>query len=341
MTVYFDKTNFFAFIAELDISPKGKDVLRFIKNQVNLHFNFKIDSLNEYERIIIEEFQEGVSANWKWTYDENKIKNRPVDNDSFPEKNGIYLIDDKNVDKVKLKHSFLIGKVNEEIETIEKLIIDIDDYGFHSQRIIGNNDFDEWEKIEQYCLPFSTILIVDRYMFKGPEIGGNLSFFDYNLGIILGKFFEKKQCKARLIFVYQINPFSDKTKPQYDNGPDVDKLKQRIKSAVKKWNKHCVAPEINLIGVPKGKINDEHDRHIITNYMRFKSGDTLVYFNSTGVKETKSNEFDIYSLGKKQYRNNTDLIIDKIKNFVIETNTKFPDRCILESNISVDSIFDF
>ncbi len=348
MTVYFDKDNFFSFWRSTKTHTKGRDLLRFIKKQVNVHFNFDMDTLDDEEWKITEEFQDGVCREWKWTKNYDRIKTRPINESSLPDKDGIYLLSDENILQVQSKHTYLIGGVNEEAKTLEKLMIDEDDYGFHSQRIIGKVDFNSWNKIEQYCLPFSTILVVDRYMFQGSEVGGNIGFFDYNIGTILSKLFEIKQGKARLIFVYQINTFVKIENRSYVEEPDFEKLKQKIKGAVKKINKNVASPEIILIGVPKVKkdkfekqIEDEHDRHIITNYLRLKSGDSFVYFNSNGVKITKSNELDIYSLGKRLYRYNTNILIGKIKKIALEAQKEYPQGCSIKSENELNLKFDF
>jgi len=308
MTIYFDKANFFSLITSIKNNPQEADVLRFIKRQVNVHFNFLIDELNEYESIIIEEFQDGVA---------------------------------EYVEKIKRKHCVLIGNINEELSTLNKLIFDSDDYGFHTQKIIGPLRFDNWNRIEPYCLPFSTLLIVDRYMFKGHEEGGNLGLFDFNIAVILKKFYENKEGPSQLIFVYQTNPFVNSANTNFDRGPDIDVLKSKTKKAIKAANKHCPAPNIVFVGVPNGRIKDEHDRNIITNYMRLKSGDSLIYFKSDGSIITKSNDLDIYSMGKKEYRNSSDSLISKIRLYVIETIDTYPHYCSLESGLTKDDIIIF
>src|SRR5690606_8138147 len=132
---------------------------------------------------------------------------------------------------------------------------------------IGSNDFKSWNDIEIFNRPFSSMVIVDRYMFKGSEIGGNYGMFEFNLKMILGTFFKYQNQKPNLTFIYQINPFVPNTNPSFEDGPDIHLLKQKVKSAVKSINKYCPEPNINFIPVPKGKIEDEHDRHIITNYL--------------------------------------------------------------------------
>jgi hypothetical protein len=341
MTVFFDKSNFFSLFKILQGSEREKDVLRFLKRQVDIHFNFSIEELDEHESIIIEEFQEGVAKLWKWTHGIDKIMERPLKINSFPEKSGIYLLDDENVEPIKRKHLFIIGKVSEEEETLNQLIFDKYDYGYHTQKIIGSPEFDTWDKVENFCLPFSTVLFVDRFMFKGPEIGGNLGLFDFNIGTILKNLFQNKLGPSRLIFVYRIVDNVASTNPAYDLGPNLDTLKNKIKRLVKGVNKYCPDPEFIFIGVPKDKIKDEHDRHIIANYIRIKSGDSLIYFNSAGVNVSNSNEIDFFSLGKKEYRETTDSLLHKLNCIIKDSYLKYPQYCYCPSNISIESVINF
>jgi len=93
-----------------------------------------------------------------------------------------------------------------------------------------------------------------------------------------------------------------------------------------------------FISVPKGKIDDEHDRHIISNYIRFKSGDSLVYFSSAGIKLTMSKDFDIYSMANRNYQKNTKLLLDDIRKIIKDTHALYPFRCSFEDGIAKETI---
>lgn len=234
----------------------------------------------------------------------------------------------------------IIGKISEEKETLDHLIFDKNDYGFHIQKIIGSAEFERWDRLESFCLPFSTIVFIDRYMFKGPETGGNLGLFDYNIGIILKNFYITKVGPSRLVFIYRIVDNVSPTHYSYDLGPDLIRLKEKIKRLVKGVNKYCPDPEIILIGVPKDSIEDEHDRHIVSNYIRIKSGDLFVYFDSIGRKVSKSNEIDFYSLGKREYRATTNYLLGKIKTIIQDTLIRYPQYCYCPGSIPKESVIN-
>lgn len=321
MIIVFDKENIISLIGRAERDNLFERVLGFLKRQSSIHFNFKKNVLDEYEEIILEEFFDGVSKEFTFNYGEDMIIQRnPLKDNSFPNYNNVYLLNDDSVKKIQEKHNLLIGNVGEEIETLDKLIIDNEDYGYHDQLVIPESKGNFWEKVNSLCVPFTRLIIVDRYMFKPPEVGGNYGLFENNVGELLTNLYKNKTGFSKIVFIYQVNPYSSSIgHPDYDEGPDLLKTKQKIKAIIKKANKNCKTPEISLIGVPKGRIKDEHDRHIIMNYIRIKSGDCFTYFLSEGKKKTRSNELDVYSMGKRKYRNTTKSLVNSIENFVNQT----------------------
>jgi hypothetical protein len=336
MVVFFDKENYINYLKDSQKSEIARDTLRMIKNQLDIHLNFKLEDLDDYEIILHEEFEEGVSVEFKITKDIDKL-NRPLNNDSFPLNDGIYLVnDDAKVNKIKSLHTILIGSLNEEVDTLQKLIIN-HDYSFHSEKVIGT-DITTQNHINILDMPFSTLVIVDRYMFKGPEIGGNIGLYEYNLDKILKKIFLSKSSDSHIVFVYQVNVKEPRNSSRYDEGPNLEKLANKIKKVV---GKHCPKPEISFIGVPAGYIEDEHDRYILSNYLRIKSGDCMVYFDSKGKITTKSKALDYYSLGFRQYRNVNQEIISKLNRIVHETLTKHPKYSKVSDFSNFEQIINF
>lgn len=329
MTVVFDKENAISFFKSIDNSEFGHEIMQLLKRQVNLQFNFELEDTDEMLELQILEFVETGGRkdnNLSIIFNNNEAYQSPFCVDQISNTSNVYLLNTIS-EKVKRAYKVLIGTVGDELDILSKLLLNQIDRSTHEQRIIGSDNFKDWSYIAEFIRPFSQVLIVDRFMFKGPEIGGNLGLFDYNIKVILQKLYANQMEKTDIVFVYQINPNVARTHSNYDEGPDLEKLGNKVKQAVKSVNRNCPKPNLTFIGVPKGRINDDHDRHIITNYIRIKSGDSLIYFNSTGKIETKSNEFDVYSLGRKQYRDTTKSLISKIKRIIHETLEKHSERC--------------
>jgi hypothetical protein len=334
MTVVFDKLNAISFFKQVSEYNIGEDIIKLLKRQLNLQFNFQLDDIDEALEFQILEFIETggrTDAGLSIIFKDGKDYKEPFCFESLLNNNNIFLLE-KITPKIKNSNKVLIGEIGEEIEVLKKLFLFENDSSLQENILIGSELFKSWEDIDKYQRPFSSIVIVDRYMFKGPELGGNIDLFEYNLKEILATLFKKINHRTNLTFIFQINPFALRTSQNFDEGPDLKKLKSKVKNAVKLHNKYCPEPIMNFIAVPKGKIDDEHDRFIITNYIRIKSGDSLVYFDSNNNIISKSNEFDIYSAARKQYRDSAKNLEVKLNNIVNETLSKFKSRSLLNDD---------
>lgn len=341
MTIVFDKENARSFFRQLN-TTLAEDIFRLLKRQLNIVFNFSREELESDEKLEMQigEFHEtGGRKKRSLTIE---YLDKPLYEEVFClhnvyNNNSVFLLE-KITGKIKEAHKVLIGSVGEEIEVLSRLLVNVEDGETHDQRIIGSQNFKDWNAIEEFVRPFSTLIVVDRYMFKGPEIGGNLGLFDYNLKIFLQHMYKNQKQRTDIVFIYQIDDAPPKTRKNYDEGPDLQKLKNRILNAIKQVNKYCPKPRLTFIAVPKGKIEDDHDRHIITNYIRIKSGDSLVYFDSTGRQLTTSNEFDIYSLARKQYEETTYSLLDKLKVIVQSAIDNYAAKCELNGCVKSEEI---
>ena len=335
MTVYFDKENYTNYLTVAEETEIGRDSLRMVKKQLNVHLNFEREVLDEYEVILLEEFQDGVSKDFKLTLGENKV-DRPLKKDSFPSARGVYLLNDDKIGSAKLLKTHLIGGLNEEVDTLKMLFIS-NDYSFHKLKEIGV-EVTPANHLDIFDMPFSTVVVVDRYIFKGPEIGGNLSLYDFNLAKILKKIYIAKKGPSKIILIYQVNVKVKTTDPMYDEGPDIIKLATKIRNVTEK---HCVAPELYFIGVPHGYIDDEHDRYILTDFIKIKSGDSLVYFNSKGETITKSKTVDSYSLANHDYRKIILNLVKKLNIIAKETLSKHGKYSKVPTGVNIDALINF
>ncbi|MBL0009483.1 MAG: hypothetical protein IPP25_20525 [Saprospiraceae bacterium] len=335
MKVFFDKPNFIQFSLSVDKSEGGKDVLRMVKNQLDIHFNFNQVDLNEEESILLEEFFDGINEDKQLTYGEDAIQGRPLTRDSFPSKCGIYLLEDENINRYRDEHSLLIGSVGEEVQTLKKLIIN-SDYQFHRQKLFGDDiTFESF--IDLLALPFSVVYIIDRYLFKGPEIGGNLGLTECNIEKFVKNVLNGKMSPSTFVFVYQVNTHVPKGNQNYDEGPNLDMVARRIRSCAKG---KCPRPAVVLIGIQSGIIEDEHDRHIISDYVRIKSGDSFVYYLSNGQKKTASLGIDYYSLAYLDNRKSNKALLTKLRQMIIASVGTYPQFSRFPEGIDINTLFE-
>ncbi|EON77696.1 hypothetical protein ADIS_1915 [Lunatimonas lonarensis] len=336
MRVFFDKENFISFSKLIEFDARKTNILDMLKKNLPIHFNFDLDSLDDDEFILVEEFWEGVSEDWVYTHKVDKVSPRPVEVDSFPEKSGVYLISCDNLPKIKRKKLFLIGGLGEELDCLGKILIDPDEYGFHVPFGVGDYLFKSWSEVRDFAFPFSYMFIIDRYIFKS----NNLVLFNFNLKVILNEFYLDKEGPSKLVFIYQVNPFVRREDPKFDLGPDLENLRTMIRKTIKAINRNCKSPDLYFFGIPHKEIKDEHDRHLITNYVRIRPGDSFTYFDSLGNIVSASSEVDVFSLGKKVYREKSHFIVEKMRSFVKESFERFPRFCLLEPGKSVDDALE-
>ncbi|MGG7551043.1 hypothetical protein ACQ7CX_10525 [Chryseobacterium arthrosphaerae] len=319
MECYFDISNFKEFSKQTVVKETKESALACLR-MLKKNFDIIINNYNDFDEdieILLTEFQSGFEGNISY---KDEVKKDILNNESnfF---GSIILLDDHDlINSLKNKKQILAGLLKEETETLSKLFFD--DYEMHKEEQIGR-DITPDSFISLRDLPINKIFIIDRYLFKGPEIGGNISLFEHNIEKILKKLFENRRSKIDIIFVYQIhNKTISNTNKEYDNGPDKKKIVDRIKKLA---HKHCPKPNICMIAVPKDRIKDEHDRHIITDYLRIKSGDTFTYFKSDGEIISKSLFIDLYSHGKKSYKDNSAILMSKINDYTNDCIEKYPD----------------
>jgi|LSQX01.1.fsa_nt_gb hypothetical protein len=329
MKAYFDLNNFKHFFSDINKHAKGEDVLRLLKKQFDIHLNFNIEEMDENLELQLQEFIEGVNNYCTLTHSYDALGERPIQlNFEISDRTGVYLIDDPVVDVFKKKYEVLTAQPGEEIDVLGRLLFCREDYGLHDERTINDTDFKSWSELRKYTLPFSTLLLIDRYIFKGSAIGGNYGLLNFNLGQILKEFYRNKKAKARLVFLYQIDPFN--RNPSYiDKGPDFNDLCKKIKSIVKSVNKQIPTPEIVLISVPVSRdgrepIADEHDRNLITNYSRVKCGDSFVKFLESGEVTGARTNVDLYSHARRKFKENTDYIVKNATEIIEEVKKRYP-----------------
>ena len=177
MTVYFDKENIRSLLKNSNAEERFQEVIRLIKKQLRLRLNFDLENINDevLEDALLSEFTEGMPDTNKPIFSDIKVPLRPLPTsfDDIDNKEGIYLLDE-DVDRLKRGFGVLIGGVGEEIDVLSSLFMR-KDYNLQSNRGINENDFKNWGCLEEHILPFTDILIIDKFIFYS----NNLPLLEY------------------------------------------------------------------------------------------------------------------------------------------------------------------
>ena len=128
-----------------------------------------------------------------------------------------------------------------------------------------------------FSLPLTDIIVVDPYILKNKDT--DTDTVDINLIGYLETLSSVINTKTNIVVF--TNP----------NNIDVDypALLPKVRAILNKSTN--VQPNFTLV-----KTNKEHDRTILTNYKRIKSGDTFNFFNKQGKRITKGKEIEYSSL---------------------------------------------
>jgi len=289
MDIYIDKANLVSLIKSRE-NPLFDDCSKLLKKQLNIFFNFSKNELkgNDLIRTWITTFTSGMGNNNSIEFD-YLIPNRPLKSTTSNElcKKGlssIYLLDDPDIDKLKNAGTVLIGKLGEEIETLNNLFLFQNDYLFEKKWKIGSQKFQAWLDLKEFSLPVTDIIIIDPYVVSDESLC--LS----NLRELLKSLAFKSKSKINVVI------YTNKA-----NCIDYSIISPIVRNAIRSVTD--VSPKFTLITYQDQRgisSRSEHDRTVLMNYFRIYSGDTLNYFDGHGKTISKGREIIYSSLAKEE-----------------------------------------
>lgn len=281
-----------------------EDCMKTMRKQLNVHFNFKKDDLDEFITAWFMNFTSGIGKDTKQTFNETLFPNRPLKSNSYTkfdkdQLSSVYLLSDERIDLLIGKGAVLIGSPGSEISMFNNLFLNQDEYKFEKKIKIKSPEFSSWRYLESLSKPVSDIILIDPYILDDP------SAIPSNILEYLKVMVNQSKCCVNIII--------------YTNNKNVRVSYSEISTAVRTAVRSVtgVSPSFTLV-----KVNDqsgvdsfaEHDRTIFTNYYRVYSGDTFNYFRSNGSKVTKGREIQYSSLADRENHKLAKTLIDDIQN---------------------------
>ena len=302
MDLYIDKENVLSLIKNQD-NRLYSDSLKTMQKQLNVNFNFTKETIasDEFLMAWFKFFTSGIGKNNKQSFSSEKFPVRPLrsnTSNTFDTKqlSSIYLLDDSDITKLINAGSILIGAVGDEFRIFNQLFLLQDDYLFERELRIGEAEFSCWEDLEKFATPLTDIIIIDPYILKNGEI--NINTIDINIIHWLGIICSKSNTKIKIVVVLNPNEMS------YNIADIRIKITNRIIGVIGK------KPQVTFIKTVK-----EHDRSIITNYIRI-TGNTFTYWNDAGVKITKGKEISVKSFAKIEFQGNALKALEDVQNII-------------------------
>ena len=318
MDIYIDETNLESFLSQKEYAL-FPDILKLLKQQLNINFNFSKNRLKENENLsaIIPTLTSGV-ADTDTTFD-NAFRNRPLKTNSAIHFNSeqlssIYWIDDADGYKLLGAGSVLIALLGEEINETKKLFFNQDDYVFHKRWRIGEVGFQNWNDLRTFSLPLTDIIIGDPYILSKKNGDDTIHNLYEAIDVLTNLSFNK----VRIVL------FANPDFISYDLDDVVKELKNILNAST---GKSC---SVTII-----KTSKEHDRTIITNYKRLKAGDSFTFWNNQGILLSKGKELDYESLCHNENYKYLKLRINDFQKILDFTKGNNPD------NITGDKVSGF
>ena len=311
MDIYIDKLNLISFIKSKS-HVLFDDCNKLLKKQLNVYFNFPKNDLKENSLLInwITTLSQGMGEHNEIKFDYNEpirpLKSNSSNSFSSDKLTSVYLLEDEETEKFQNSGCVLVGKVGEEIQILNKLFLNQNDYDFERKWRINGDNFKTWNDLKDYSLPLTDILIIDPYILKNKDT--DTDTIDINLINYLDVLCNKSFTKANIIIV------TDPSKTDYN----YDEIKIKIASKLK--GQLGKKPTFTLILTKR-----EHDRSMLTNYTRVYAGDTFNFWNNRNQKITKGREISYSSLAKRENHNLAIELIADVQKTIDVLNQNNPD----------------
>ncbi len=303
MTLYTDISNL---LSLLHSNEEMKDEsTRMLNKQFDVYFNFPKEEIKNHQSILawMQLFVQGRPATVSHRFDaffpDRPLKSNSTNNFSSSQLMSVYLLEDENIDKLKGAGSVIVGEKSQEIQVLKSFFLGQNDYSFDRELRIGEEGFQQWEDLEQFSTPLTDILIIDPYILKNTEVESTT--IDHNLIKLLEVLCCKSRSKVNIVIL--VNP----SNLSYN----VDQVKDKIKTSLNA----ILGKKPNVTFVLSHK---EHDRTVITNYLRI-TGNTFNYWNERKQKINKGKEITIKSLAKKEIYDNALKAYEDVQKIIDES----------------------
>lgn len=318
MKIYFDIEHLKSLLKSILSHPERDVFLKILKARLNIKCtfdkSFPQSNLKRKDIDLIRTFLmqlttgRGNTDSIEYTIELPKLMLHSGQNQKQPLANGfsdVYMLSDFYVtlpdNQAIPAHQILLmpsEQINE-LKVLENLLIE-------NRELIGSylsQSMDDWSVIEENKSPCTDIILVDKYVFSDNEAN-----IDINLHSILNILCSSAVVPTNIVIFSNGNELV--LESRIGNNNVIKNIKEYLK------NKTGVVPYVTFVKCDslQGDLKRVvHDRQIITNYKRFKSGDSFTYF---GGKTKPDTELEIYSLCHSNHFNVTNQKIQGLQDVV-------------------------
>lgn len=296
MKIYIDRENILS-ICKMHRDDRYGAFIGCLKYELDVYFNFGKDAIVGDDIILafLEQFTEATGA--MPTFEEQVFPSRPIKGNThatIPDKQIILLISDPDLMKCKSTGSLIIHSPEDFNLFLNALLFNRHSFDYH--RELNLKDFNRWEDLKSFSYPSTDVILIDPYILN------NRSIIEKNIIPLLEVLSTNKKIKLNIVL------FNGNVDKLADYDKEINLIMAKIKSAVKKITGY----EPNCTFVVLDSINEEHDRTIVTNYLRLVTGDSFSrFFDKNGIRKTKGRYLHIDNLAHRDtFRKTKELIKD-------------------------------
>jgi hypothetical protein len=318
MTIYFDKGNLQALVD----SPSNEnfyDALKTIRYHLNIRFNFPKTELVKSEKIsaFFKQITQG-RANLTLEFDNTKIPARPIRSTLHkklePKRRSVLLLEEstESLDACKRVGACMIGGLGEEVSTINRFYLGNLEAGYNRSFVVGNQDtevgLNSWSDLKPFTLPFSDLIITDRYILRGKR-----KVVEENLVDLFRVFHQGREVKSNIV-LFTLKPDNNNFWCTYD----------LINELVADCTRNNNGEIANFTLVWSTNSDDiVHDRNIFTNYQWLHSGSSLNYFHGKRLL-AKGSTLTVNNLVNRPYRKCAESLLEEIQVGLTSIKKNFP-----------------
>ena len=301
MDLYFDKENLFSFVSQKD-KDDYVDCSRLVRRQLHVVYGFEKEEIEKWDESLRLCFLNDLVDGRGWKEEEDCYKEDYLETTGVKSDFVLYLLNDNHV--ADISENRIKGKVGEELQIIKKLFCG-NDYDLHCEyNLQDKSSFPSWEKLELdgHALPCSDIIIRDRYLFDNQY-----ELVKTNLYELLKVLTKSNAVSANVVII--------------TIGNNTTNWKNYINEIKTQCNVNITFALAYPNPSGKGFVATiPHDRIILTNYRRYVSGDSLVFFYANGDVLTTGDVFKVDSVADRNTQSladafikNTQELCDKIR----------------------------
>lgn len=318
MDLYIDKENLISFIRSRD-KVEFYDCMRMLNRQLHVVFNMERAELKDNQELLpwIVRITDGRGNSEKTDeFLSQKFPERPIKSNTYSswdrkKLTSVYLISDIDCQKLKNRGCVLIGDEGEELEVLSRLFCGLD-YDYHHLYDLQKN-FNTWGQLatDNHMLPTTDIVINDRYLFKNEY-----ELVKYNLNLMLSALAYNVKNKVNIV-IYTNN----KGLVEFGTEKASKIIRKSLEAAT------GMKPQITFVTSNDNSLIP-HDRFVITNYRLLRSGDSFIYFNTSGERITNGESLDVDSLANHETYTFMESLLEKLQDTYNEVKKRNSDMII-------------